>query len=121
MHFVTPQFDFWSDLVLILGILFIGQGLIQVIGGKLIGKEYNNFTEESKRRFARPAGVCYLVAGCALALYNFVEFEASGLIAPILAFAIAVVAIVAMMVIATKTLKEAKNKTKNPKKTAKKS
>ena len=109
MYFTTPQFDFWSDLVLILGILFVVQGLIQLIGGKLIGKTYDNFTEESKKKFARPAGVCYLIAGCALALSNFVEFGASPMITPIVAGVIAVGAVVALMMIAAKTLKEPKS------------
>lgn len=108
MYFAVEHPNFWSDLILILGIIFMAQGLIQLFTKKLIGKEYNEFTEESKKRFVKPASLCYLVAGCAMVLSFFVKFEASPLITPILMGIIAVGAVVALLVFASKTLKPLK-------------
>lgn len=106
MHFVLPQFNFWTDLILIAGIVFVIQGIIYLVRGTIKGMGFEAYTEKSKKIYAKQAGVCYIVMGAVLALCQFITFDVYQYLAIIIAGIIFVAALIASLVLAQKTLKK---------------
>lgn len=71
MEFVLPTFTTATIVSLGISLYLAIKGLIQLFTGKAIGHNFDRYTAESVKRYARPTGIiCFLIGTCVL----FAEF-----------------------------------------------
>ena len=78
MHLVFDGFTISNLVSVVIGLMFAVQGLGQLFTGKAYGKNWNQYTPESVKKAARPAGLVFLLLGIAFTLEHFLVFDAVG-------------------------------------------